>query len=183
LSFPVMSSIFSIKWCLLYSHVSRAFLCHHLCIKRCPALVSTFNHSHEFSQFRLALNPAMFTNSEAYMWIAAFLNPIPPESTDRSSTSKIPTLKCWHQFCRHKRKTSLISSYHLDSAGAEVGGLTPVGGLSGWVRWSRYFRSFCLHFDSRQFRCRHWNICSSRVTRRVYEKIGQIIAQRIFSQN
>jgi hypothetical protein len=34
-----------------------------LCIKRCPVFVNTFNHSHEFSQFRLALNPAMFTNN------------------------------------------------------------------------------------------------------------------------
>jgi hypothetical protein len=39
-----------------------AFPCHHLCIKRCPAFVNTFNHSHESSPFWLELNPAMFTN-------------------------------------------------------------------------------------------------------------------------
>jgi hypothetical protein len=40
-----------------------AFPCHHSCIKRCPAFVNTFNHSHEFSLFRLELNPATFTNN------------------------------------------------------------------------------------------------------------------------
>jgi hypothetical protein len=47
-------------------HVLASFLrtsLSQLCIKRCPAFVNTFNHSHEFSQFRLALNPATFTNN------------------------------------------------------------------------------------------------------------------------
>jgi hypothetical protein len=44
-----------------------AFPCHHSCIKRCPAFVNTFNHSHEFSLFRLELNPATFTNRKVFI--------------------------------------------------------------------------------------------------------------------
>jgi hypothetical protein len=57
---PVDSSIF------LYAplHVFNMFLLFVLRIKRCPAFVNTFNHSHVFIQFSLALNPAMFTNSK-----------------------------------------------------------------------------------------------------------------------
>jgi hypothetical protein len=35
-------------------------------IKRCPAFVNTFNHSHEFVQLSLVLNPATFTNIDSY---------------------------------------------------------------------------------------------------------------------
>jgi hypothetical protein len=45
-------------------HVFNALLCSPLCIKRCPAFVNTFNHSHKFVQLRLALNPATFTNND-----------------------------------------------------------------------------------------------------------------------
>jgi hypothetical protein len=46
----------------MWFHVFNAHLCSPLCIKRCPAFVNTFNHSHKFVQLSLALNPATFTN-------------------------------------------------------------------------------------------------------------------------
>jgi hypothetical protein len=44
-------------------HVFDALLLFALCIKRCPAFVNTFNHSQEFVQLSLVLNPATFTNT------------------------------------------------------------------------------------------------------------------------
>jgi hypothetical protein len=50
-------------------HVFNALLCPPLCIKRCPAFVNTFNHSHEFVQLSLALHLATFTNTDPCRWI------------------------------------------------------------------------------------------------------------------
>jgi hypothetical protein len=55
-------------------HVLASFLrtsLSQLCIKRCPEFVNTFNHSHEVRQFRIALNPAMFTNNSC-VWLNVF---------------------------------------------------------------------------------------------------------------
>jgi hypothetical protein len=56
---PVCSSIFS----YVLFHIFDALLLFGLRIKRCPAFVNTFNHSHEFVQLSLVLNPTTFTNS------------------------------------------------------------------------------------------------------------------------
>jgi hypothetical protein len=61
-SVPVHSSIFSFNDVSFSQCTSCAFLCPLLCIKRCPAFVNKFNHSHKFIQLSLALNPATFTN-------------------------------------------------------------------------------------------------------------------------
>jgi hypothetical protein len=55
----VYSNIFSHN---LFSCFWRTFFVH-IVYKRMPRIFNTFNHSHEFIQLSLALNPTVFTNS------------------------------------------------------------------------------------------------------------------------